>query len=374
LASAKTVAAVERLAKADQRLAAAIDQWDADPWLLNTPAGAIDLRTGKHRRNRPEDHCTKITVVAPDGDCPIWRAFLDRVTGNDKELQLFLQRMAGYALSGDISEHALFFAYGTGGNGKGVFINTLTAIMGDYAKVAVMDAFTASQNDRHKTELAMLRGARLVTAQETEQGRKWAESRIKALTGGDPITANFMRQDHFTFLPQFKLLIAGNHKPGLRNVDDAMRRRMNLLPFTQTIGPGERDPQLPEKLKAEWPGILLWMIDGCAEWHEKGLAPPKSVKDATAKYLADEDSLAQWLAECCKLDSTNTLKTGTSVLFSSWKEWAEQAGEQTGTKKTFSQSLQALGFEPGRLNDGKGALIGIGLNAPPSWGDAGNDR
>ena len=365
LASAKTVAAVERLAKADRRLAATIDQWDADLWLLNTPGGAVDLRTGTTRLNRPGDYCTKITAVSPSGDCPIWRRFLERVTGKDAELQGFLQRIAGYALTGDISEHALFFAYGTGGNGKGVCFNTLSALLGDYAKIATMDAFTASQNDRHKTELAMLRGARLVVAQETEEGRRWAESRIKALTGGDPITANFMRQDHFTFVPQFKLLIAGNHKPGLRNVDDAMRRRMNLVPFTQTIGPEERDQLLPDKLKNEWPGILRWAIEGCAMWREKGLAAPEAVKAATDEYLAQEDSGAIWLAECCKIDPN--LKTGAGELFASWKEWADRAGEFAGNQKRFSQSLQSRGFVPDRLADGKSAFRGIGLNAPSGF-------
>ena len=361
LASAKTIAAVERLAKADRRLAATIDQWDADLWVLNTPGGVIELRTGKLRPNQPSDYCTKITAVAPDGDCPIWLGFLDRVTGGDKELQQFLQRIAGYSLTGDISAHALFFAHGSGGNGKGVCINTLSAVLGDYAKVATMDAFTASQNDRHKTELAMLRGARLVVAQETEEGRRWAESRIKALTGGDPITANFMRQDHFTFMPQFKLLIAGNHKPGLRKVDDAMRRRMNLIPFTQTIGPNERDPNLPEKLKAEWPGILQWAVNGCSQWREVGLAPPEAVTAATNEYLAEEDSGAIWLGECCKVDPN--LKTGASDLFASWKEWADRAGEYAGTQKSFSESLKSRGFEKDRLTGGKAAFRGIGLNA-----------
>ena len=149
------------------------------------------------------------------------------------ELQRFLQQMAGYCLTGDISEHALFFVYGTGGNGKGVFLNTVAGILGDYAATAAMDTFTASQGDRHPTDLAMLRGARLVTAAETEEGRAWAESRIKQLTGGDPITARFMRQDFFTFQPAFKLVIVGNHKPVLRNVDEAARRRFNIIPFTR---------------------------------------------------------------------------------------------------------------------------------------------
>ena len=215
----------------------------------------------------------------------------------------FLARVAGYGLSGSTREHALFFLYGTGANGKGTFLNTLTAILGDYARVAGMETFTESHSDRHPTELAMLRGARIVTAQETEEGRRWAESRIKALTGGDPITARFMRQDFFTYTPQFKLLIAGNHKPGLRNIDEAIRRRFHLLPFTIRIPPECRDAKLFERLKAEWPAILAWAIRGCLAWQADGLRPPAAVIDATAEYFDDEDGFGRWLAECCVRES-----------------------------------------------------------------------
>ena len=165
-----------------------------------------------------------------------------------------------------------------------------------------MDTFTESHTDRHPTELAMLRGARIVAAQETEEGRRWAESRIKALTGGDPITARFMRQDFFTYTPQFKLLIAGNHKPGLRNIDEAIRRRFHLLPFTVRIPPEERDPNLFDKLKEEWPAILGWALQGCLEWQAEGLNPPAAVIEATAEYFDDEDSFGRWLGECCVRD------------------------------------------------------------------------
>ena len=186
--------------------------------------------------------------------------------------------MVGYCLTGSIRDHALFFLYGTGGNGKGVLLNTCHDILGDYSAIAAMETFTASKADRHPTDLAMLRGARAVIAQETEDGQRWAESRIKALTGGDAISARFMRQDFFTFKPAFKLLIAGNHKPSLRNVDEAVKRRFNLLPFTVTISKDERDPELAEKLKGEWPGILAWAIEGCLEWQRIGLCPPNAVR------------------------------------------------------------------------------------------------
>ncbi len=359
VASAKTVAAVERLAKADRRHAARVDQWDADPWLLNTPGGVVDLRTGRLRRHMADDYMTKSTAVTPGGECPQWHAFLETVTNGDADLQAFIQRMAGYCLTGSIREHALFFAFGTGANGKGVTINTLTGILGDYAAVASIDTFTASQNDRHPTDLAMLRGARLVTAQETEEGRRWAEARIKAMTGGDPITARFMRQDFFTFEPKFKLLIAGNHRPGLRNVDEAIRRRFNLVPFAVKIPADKRDKDLPEKLKEEWPGILAWAIEGCLAWQRDGLTPPAAVVAATEEYLGAEDGAGNWLEDCCI--EHGGLHTGAGALYGSWKAWAEQTGEHAGSQKSFSQRLIGKGFEARRLPDGKAGFVGIGL-------------
>ena len=226
--------------------------------LLGTPSGVIDLRTGQCRAATPEDGITKTTAVAPadHSDCPLWKRFLAEATGGDADMVQFLRQWFGYTLTGNTSQHALVFVFGSGGNGKSVFLNVMSNILSDYAATATMDAFIASKFDRHPTEIAMLRGARLVTASETEEGRQWAEARIKQLTGGDPITAHFMRKDDFTFKPQFKLIIAGNHKPVLRSVDEAHRRRFNLVPFTHK--PASPDRELEQKLKSEWPAILRW--------------------------------------------------------------------------------------------------------------------
>jgi len=343
VASARTVAAVVGLARADVRHATTPEDWDADPWILNTPAGLVDLRSGRIHPHDPDALCSKITAVAPAYTrCPRWQRFLDEITAGDAELQAFLGRIAGYVLTGSTREHALFFLYGTGANGKGTFLNTLTGILGDYARIAGMDTFTETSSDRHPTELAMLRGARLVTAQETDEGRRWAESRIKALTGGDPITARFMRQDFFTYTPQFKLLIAGNHKPGLRNIDEAIRRRFHLLPFTVRIPPERRDPQLGETLRQEWPGILTWAIHGCLEWQQRGLQPPAAVIDATAEYFEDEDSFGSWLEECCARDSL--AHETTRELYAAWSAWAQRAGLTAGSEPKFRGILKARGF------------------------------
>lgn len=328
--------------------------------MLNTPNGTVDLRTGAIRPHNPADHLTKIAAVSPGGECPIWLAFLNRVTASDKELQAFLKRVMGYALTGSTRDHALFFAHGSGGNGKGVFLNTMTRLLGDYATVAPMETFTATASDRHPTDLASLRGARLVSAQETEEWRRWAEAKIKILTGGDPISARFMRQDFFTFQPQFKLVIAGNHKPSLRAVDEAIRRRFHLIPFVVNIPASERDPELPEKLKSEWPGILAWAIEGCLEWQRIGLQPPAVVREATEKYLSEEDSFALWIDECCEVDQK--AKETSAALFASWNAWAERNGEATWTKKRFSQAMEQRGFEAFRTKDARGH---VGLHLTP---------
>lgn len=266
-------ASVERFARADRAMAVTSTIWDQDHYLLGTPAGTVDLRTGAMMAPRPDDHITKLTTVAPaeTADCPRWIQFLREATNNDQALVDFLQQFCGYSLTGDTKEHALLFICGAGGNGKTVLQNTIAGIMGDYAAAAAMDTFVSSSSDKHPTDLAKLRGARLVTASETEENRSWAEARIKQMTGGDKVSARFMRQDFFEYLPQFKLLLIGNHQPSLRNVDDAARRRFNIVPFVHEPAMPDRD--LETKLRAEWPGILRWMIDGCLAWQRNGLAP-----------------------------------------------------------------------------------------------------
>ena len=191
-----------------------------------------------------------------------------------------------------------------------------------------------------------------MTSVETEEGRRWAESKVKALTGGDKIAARFMRQDFFEFTPTFKLVIAGNHKPGLRSVDEAIRRRFHLVPFNVVIPPEQRDKSLGDRLRAEWPGILAWMVAGCIDWQKRGLAPPAAVTSATAAYLEAEDAMAAWLDET----GTRDLEAweATKELFASWKEWADKAGEHAGTMKRFVQNLETRGLMPERKKHARG--------------------
>ena len=363
LATSGTVGGVERLARADRRHAATTAEWDADPWLLNTPGGVVDLRTGRLRAHDRADRMTKITTATPAGDCPTWRRFLAEVTGGDADLQAYLQRVSGYCLTGSTREHALFFLYGTGANGKSVFVNTLATILGDYAASAPMDTFMEARGDRHPTDMAGLRGARFVSSIETEQGRRWNESKVKAITGGDKVSARFMRQDFFEYTPQFKLVIAGNHKPAIRNIDEAMKRRLHLIPFTITVPPERRDKHLQQKLLAERDGILAWALEGCLAWQRLGrLDPPPQVVAATEEYFEAEDALGRWLEERCVREAN--AKSLTAELFTDWKQWAEAAGEFVGSQRRFSDLLITRGVEKWRNAAGIRGFRGVGLKHP----------
>ncbi|WP_270935901.1 phage/plasmid primase, P4 family [Falsiroseomonas oryzae] len=245
---------------------------------------------------------------------------------------------------------------------------TAGGILGSYAATAALDTFIATKGDRHSADPAMLHSARLVMTTETEEGSAWAEARIKALTGGDPVTARFMRQNFCTYVPAFKLTISGNHQPVLHNVDQAARRRFNIVPFLHA--PATPDPDLPDKLRAEWPGILRWMIAGCMDWQRLGLRPPKVVVDATAEYFDEQDILGQWLEECC--ETGLAFGEVSKVLFNAWRIYAVDRGESPHNPKWLGTALQRRGLKSVRDCDlfrGRG-YRGVRLRVPSeSTGD-----
>lgn len=327
---------VRAFLECDHNLVVETNIWDKNPDILATPQGTLDLRTGTIREAIRDDYITRQTLVSPDDRTPVrWLQFLNEATQGDTDLQTYLQTICGYFLTGRTEEHALFFVYGGGGNGKSVFLNTLRYILGDLAQHASIQTFMESKFESHPTDLAMLQGARLVTASETEQGRAWAESKIKQMTGGDPITARFMRKDFFTYQPKFKLLIIGNNKPVLKNVDDAMRRRLHLIPFTHK--PAQPDHKLEQKLKEEAGSILSWMMEGARRWYAEGIEKPLAVVRATENYFTDQDVFTRWLEECCVVGEGN-FDTPTN-LFKSWCYFCEQNNLRPGTIKTFSERL-----------------------------------
>jgi putative DNA primase/helicase len=350
----------ETFAKADPAHAVTSADWDQNPWLLGTPGGTVNLETGILSPADPSDRISKITSFAPEPGKPLlWLKFLHEALADDEESIRFLRLWSGYCLTGLTLEQALLFLHGLSGTGKTVFLNTLYAIFGEYAVVAAMETFTASKNDRHSTELAMLRGARLVTASETEEGRKWAEARIKSLTGGDLITARFLYHDNFTFRPAFKLTIVGNHAPRLVNPDDAMRRRFNILGFN--IKPAAPDFRLEEKLRAEHGRILAWAIKGCLEWRARGLVRPASVLSATDEYFAAEDLLGQWLEDRCIIEPGRWELP--SRLFADWTKYAFERGEDPKTANSLGKKLSKLGFKS-NASSGVRAWRGLALRSP----------
>ncbi len=358
LRSRRTREAVLREAQA--HLAVVIGELDKNAMLLNTSAGTVDLCTGKLHPARREDYCTKMAGAVPSIEKPLrWLRFLDEITLGDRELSAYLQRVAGYCLTAHTSEHALFFLYGTGANGKSVFVNVLLAILGDYARTAQMETFMVTHHPQHATSIAALRGARLIAATETEDGARWAESKIKELTGGTPITARFMRQDEFTFTPQLKLVISGNHKPRLRNVDEAMRRRLHLVPFGAYFPEGKRDPKLIEKLQAELDGIMQWAIEGCLAWQREGLHAPSAVLNATSDYFETQDVLGTWLEEETELSKAH--RDFSSTLYETYKRWTEARGEYVHGQREFVQKLVERGCFLKKSSHGVRQIIGLRL-------------
>lgn len=349
VASYNVIANVAKLAAVEPSMQATTEQLDADIYILNTRSGMVDLKTGTllaHDRSRM---CTKCTSVEADFSkpAPQWQAFLNEACNGDSEMISYLQRLAGYSATGSTKEHVLAFAHGSGGNGKGTFLGAIGNILGDYATVASADVFLASNNQRHPTELASLMGARLVHAQEIDPSRRWDEAKVKSLTGGDKISARFMRQDLFEFEPQFTLVIAGNTKPEITNVDDAMRRRMHLIPFDTK--PVRKDMDLPDKLKEEYPAILAWIIEGAKAWMAEGLNPPKAVIQATDEYLAGEDALARWITERCVAGEDNEM--GTAEAFNDFRDWCKDNNEVKGkdwSQRKFNGEMKTHGYDATR--------------------------
>jgi putative DNA primase/helicase len=347
------------------------EDFDIDVWLLNTPGGTVDLRTGvirPHQRGaRLPVGATGVILVMPS---PRWAACLATWTQGDVALSAFLQRLCGYWLTGSVREEKFVIVYGPGANGKTKFLETVRACLGhDYAMGVAMETLVATTGEQHPTDLADLRGKRLAVATETEEGRRLAEAKIKMLTGGDRIRARHMRRDFFEFAPTHKIVIVGNHRPALRNADEAMRRRLVLIPFDAVIPLDARDPKLAEKLAAEHPAILAWMIEGCRLWLERGLDPPTRVLAATDEYLASADAIARWVEERCVF-GPNEFMTKAKA-FESWKAWAEAAGEFVGTQRRLCERISGLpGVDEGRVGKARDkAFLGIGLRPEGAYAE-----
>jgi putative DNA primase/helicase len=335
------------------------DELDASPELLNTESGTIDLRTGELREHRREDLLTKIapTNYRPDASARTWEAFLERALPGD-ELRAFVQRAVGYSATGDTSEQCMFINHGGGANGKSTFQEAIAAALGDYAMRAPTEMLLAKRSDGVPNDIARLKGARFVSASETEEGRRLAESRIKDLTGQDTVTARFMKAEWFDFAPTHKLWLSTNHKPEIRGTDAAIWRRIRLVPWTVTIPSAEQDKKLPVALRHELSGILAWVVRGCLQWRREGLQAPDEVRKATGEYRAEMDVLAGFLAECCEVDTGHWEYA--KDLYESYKRWCDENGERPEPQRKFGGRLGERGF--GRDRGGsRGAGIWRGV-------------
>ncbi|HQL54975.1 MAG TPA: phage/plasmid primase, P4 family [Phycisphaerae bacterium] len=299
------------------------DRWDLDPWLLGVPNGVLDLRTGELRDGRPDDRITMQAGVAfdPDAACPRWELFMREIFGGDEELVDYVWRALGYSLTGVTSEQVLFLEHGTGANGKGTKAAVVRSVLGEYADNLRFNTLEFQQRSAIGEDLAALVGRRLLTAAETNDGTRLNEARIKALTGGDPITARHLYGEQFTFRPAAKFWLQFNHKPVVRDDSHGFWRRIRMIPFLQQFPvSGELEPAL----LAEGPGVLAWMVRGCLAWQERGLEAPAVVREATDTYRADSDVLTQFVDEALDLEPDSEM--GASALFRHYAEWAKAAG------------------------------------------------
>lgn len=337
---------------------------DADPWLLAVRNGTIDLRTGMLRESLPEDLGTRRAEVVydPRAKCPLWEKHLEFVCRGDRLLAAWLQRAAGYTLTGLTGEHAVLFLWGTGANGKSTFLDVLGALLGSYAVAGDENLLTSTS--AHPTQLADLRGARLIICDETDREKKLAEQRIKMMTG-KKIKARFMRQDFFEYTPRFKIWVSGNHKPEIRGNDEGIWRRMKLVPFTASMNEDMKILDYEQILVEELSGILNWALTGLRDWAQLGqLGTPEAVRKATAEYREEEDKVLQWINDCCIQDEE--AETDSGDLFASWSAWAIRNGFEPGNTTRFGRDLNTKGFvladgrKQVRIN-GKRARLRVGM-------------
>ena len=328
--------------------------------LLNCSNGTLDLKTGELRKSRRSDLCTKSTGVAynPNASYELWDKTLLDIFCNDSELLSYVQRFLGYCLTGLITEQVMVIFNGSGANGKDTLLGRVMKAVGDYAGWAAPNLLMETRND-HPTEVADLRGKRVIVASESSDQGKLHETKVKTLTGSEIQKARMMRQDFFEFPTQFKLILMTNHRPVIGGDDYAIWRRMHLVPFNQTYKKGEnRDDGLPARLDQELPGILRWCVEGCIEWQRVGLQPPKAVTEATAQYRTEQDILAQFFEEKCVLKPYAQIAA--KALYATYQAWCIDNGHSPKSQSWLWPKLQERDVAKDRTAQGY-VYRGIGL-------------
>lgn len=329
------------LARCNPAMRVDLDTLDAHPYELNTPDGIIDLHTGTLTPHTPDRWHTKITGTgyAPDDPAPQWFAYLHQTFGGDNTLVQYVQRLAGYAATGKVTHHILPFLFGAGDNGKSVLLDVFGEILGDYAITAPAD-FLLAGRDRHETEIARLHGARFVACSEINADSKFNEARVKLLTGGDPLSGRFMRQDFFDFLPSHTLFLMGNHQPEVSAGGPSFFRRLRLIPFLHQVPESQRVEGLAAQLvAAEGKAILAWIVEGARQVLTNGLQEPASVLAATAQYQEDtRTGVAKFLDDCCTLGGGESEAT---AVYQCYVRWAYTAGETPVNTNRFGREMTA---------------------------------
>ncbi len=346
--SRKLLENVIALAKGLPGIAVDASDFDADPFVLNTVDGVLDLRTGELRDARDGELFTKLagTHYEPDAKCQRWLQFLEEIFCGDAALIDFVCRLVGMTLTGSQTEQVLPICYGTGANGKSTFLDVMRHVLGDYALATSSDTFLRRENKSATNDLARLAGARFVASIETEDGKTLSEGLVKSVTGGDPITARFLFREFFEFVPQFTLWLATNHRPIVRGTDHAIWRRLRLIPFEACFKGNAVDKNLAQRLQNEAPGILAWAVRGCLTWQANGLQTPDAVTVATETYRSDMDSLRPFFDDRCLIGPNESVAS--SELYFAYRTWAESNGERPATSTTFGRRLNDRGFRSER--------------------------
>lgn len=355
--SKRSLDAMVDLAKSELEISITSDRLDSNRFLLNCANGTVNLNTGHLQPHNAKDLITKLAPVKfdPNALSDVWISFLNTVTNHDRKYGFFLRRSVGYWLTGSTDEEKLFFVYGTAGTGKSTFLESIKAILGDYAATADFESFVKRDGTSGpRNDIARLAGKRLVLSSEIDEGKRLAEALIKSLTGNDTITARLLFKEHFEFRPQFKLVMCANHRPLVKHDDEGIWRRILTLPFENQIPEKERDPEIKRILcdpEVSGPAILAWAVKGAMKWLESGLNIPVAVTRATETYRSEMDPLADFLNECCITEKGAWVPT--VLLYATYKEWAERNGEKYKlNEKTFREQIRERGFELGKCKSG----------------------
>lgn len=363
--SARSLANARTILQTMPQMRVPADQFDHQPYELNTPDGIINLRTGEQIGPLPTHYHSMQTRTHLDTNqaTPLWSAFLEQTFEGDQAMITYVQRLTGLSAIGEVLENILPFLRGGGGNGKGVFLETIKGVLGDYAQSTPAN-FLMAARDQHPTELAKLRGTRFVIASEINEGTKFDEAKMKLVTGGDTISARFMRGDFFEFTPTHTLWLMGNSQPKVETGGPSFWRRLRLIPFTHTVTEEQKVENLQERLiENEGPGILHWIIQGAVNYLKDGLQEPLTVRLATDTYKQEEDHLGRFIDERCKLGGGTNARALKTEVRAAYVDWCHDNGEHELNATQFGRQLKAKYSIGDARSHGKHYYVGITVYA-----------